>query len=108
MLYDPKWEKPEVKADPFSLGALIAWLETKDPEAEYCFTLSGDCLLAQWARSVDPEATFVECGPSMFAYRVFGQTVDLKAFGRIANPHTPVNGTFGAALERAREAQPSS
>ena len=35
MLYDPKWEKPEVKADPFSLDALIAWLEKQPANGTY-------------------------------------------------------------------------
>lgn len=27
----------EVKADPFTLEALIAWLETKNPKERYCY-----------------------------------------------------------------------
>jgi hypothetical protein len=38
MLYDPKWEKTqETKVDPISIAALIAWMETQNPEQNYNF-----------------------------------------------------------------------
>ncbi|MDE2373620.1 MAG: hypothetical protein KGL96_05280 [Hyphomicrobiales bacterium] len=45
MLYDPKWKR---RLDPFSLASLIAWLEAQDPAAEYCYSNTGECLLARY------------------------------------------------------------
>ena len=45
MLYDPKWEQ---KNDPFSLASLIAWLERQEPLEEYCYSSTGECLLARY------------------------------------------------------------
>lgn len=47
MLWDPKKDK-QVKADPFSLDTLIAWLETKNPDEQYCYMDSGRCLLSRY------------------------------------------------------------
>lgn len=87
MLYDPKWEQ-KTKADPFELGTLIAWLETKAPSGEYEFmNCDGLCLMGQYMTA---------CGVvwSDANYLRFA-----KHFTRIAvgNPRT-----FGGALKRAR------
>jgi hypothetical protein len=52
-----KTEKPEapVKADPFSLDALIAWLRTKPDNEGYCYMSTGECLAAQYHRFVGSE-----------------------------------------------------
>ena len=47
MLYDPKWE---ANKDPFSLAGLIAWLERQDPDRAYCYSSTGECLLARYFR----------------------------------------------------------
>ena len=51
-MFDPKTyvETPKIikPADPFTLEALIAWLETKEPEEMYCYTSNGHCLIAQY------------------------------------------------------------
>ncbi len=54
MLYDPKWEAP-VKADPFSLASLIAWLEMQPVDGQYDYILSHDCVIAQWLRGAGVE-----------------------------------------------------
>jgi hypothetical protein len=47
MLYDPRWEG---WSDPFSLASLIAWLERQDQDAAYCYSSTGECLLARYFR----------------------------------------------------------
>ena len=47
MLYDPKWEG-EVKADPFKIESLVAWLEKQPADEQYCYLSNGECLLAQY------------------------------------------------------------
>lgn len=98
MLYDKRWEKPEVKADPFSLESLIAWLEKQPADKMYCYQDLGHCLLGQYFRS---------CG--FLNVQVGGSEVGLngrdfrlsEAFANIAVEYPR---TFGAALERARKA----
>jgi hypothetical protein len=99
MLYDPKWE---IKNDPFSLDGLIGWLEKQDPHQEYCYSNTGECLLARY---------FTQCGfnkvimaakffyhwpPSGALYEV---TRLPPHFNEIARGKVR---TFGAALARAR------
>jgi hypothetical protein len=98
MLYDPKWE---VTADPFTLESLIAWLEKMPADREYCFYLSGQCLMGQWLKSIDPNVDHKIPGDS-YTYRVLGRLRNFRReFSGIAGirPHT-----FGAALTRARAA----
>ena len=99
MLYDPKWET-EVKADPFSLESLIAWLEKQPVDKVYDFNdCGGGCLLEQYAAAMGiPD----ECGR-------YGKLDDL--FDRGVSPrHRPAIAvqkpwTFGAALARAKAVQ---
>jgi hypothetical protein len=87
MLFEPKWE---VKADPFSLESLIAWLEKMPAEKEYNWA-SANCLLCQY---------LAEKGRNpMREYRLFN--LDLRCDVAQARPWT-----FGAALERARKLLP--
>lgn len=109
MLYDPKWEV-EVKADPLSLGDLIAWLETKPVDGKYCYSKWNDCLLSQWAQSFDPSAytshNDPERFPTGFHYLISGKIVRFgEQFQKIAQPfHAPCGETWSAALDRARKA----
>lgn len=110
MLYDKRWDRTEVKSDPFSLESLIAWMEKQPSDETYCFTNWGGCLLAKWTQSMDPLASPPEKlsreQPTGFHYAVNGQVADLTAFQKIASGTglgSP-NWTFGAALERARAA----
>jgi hypothetical protein len=99
MLYDPKWER---RFDPFLLENLIAWLERQDPLAEYCYSSTGECLLARY---------FAACGFNkvIMAARFFYHFPRPDAAYDIAvlPPHFNdiAKGkvrTFGAALARAR------
>lgn len=109
MLYDKRWDKPEVKADP-SLGDLISWLETRDAKARYPFwECSGLCLLGQYMadRGIDwtgsPDSAGGDWTKSSYrqvAEKIFGSATALRPtpFDVLSNrPHT-----FGGALKRAR------
>lgn len=102
MLFDPKWE---TKADPLSLSSLIAWLELQPGDKTYDADNPRECLLAQWAMSMDPLA---EAAPSRhdpwssFKYTINGRVRDLHAYRNIAVGY-PTHSTFGAALDRARQ-----
>jgi len=99
MLFDPKWQQ---RNDPFSLQSLIAWLELQDPLAEYCYSSTGECLLARYFRErgfnkVIMAADFFYHFPRFDALY---EAVRLPAhFNAIAKGKTR---TFGAALARAR------
>lgn len=98
MLYDPKWEKPEIKADPFSLESLIAWLEKQPASAGYCYQSNGNCLLAKYFHAAGyPNAMLG--GDYVRLHGVRQRTIISEEFQIIPlrEPHT-----FGAALERAR------
>jgi hypothetical protein len=100
MLYDPKWEAP-VKANPFELSTLIAWLKTKEPDEMYCYTEAGSCLLSKYFH----ENGFPKfhCGPTMgHWYRNVGDGRLPKHFNSIARGNgAPRDWTFGKALKRA-------
>lgn len=103
MLFNPKWEQ-ETKADPFTLESLIAWLEKQPANGEYEFISHMKCALAQWLRSIDPEAESSHM-KSSYCYDVDGASHDFESFKDIVGtlPYT-----FGAALERARALQARS
>lgn len=98
MLYDKRWDKTEVKADPFSLEAFIGWLEKQPANKTYEFmNCQGACLLGQYMASVgEPwsDGKYVEIAHSMCrGYKGFDFYIG------VTRPHT-----FGAALDRARKA----
>lgn len=84
----------KVKADPFSLESLAAWLEAQDPEAEYSFwDCDGGCLIGLYGASLGVEWR------EMHAL--------LKNAGRI-HIASEFPRTFGGALERTRTLLPLS
>lgn len=92
MLYDPKWNKPEVKADPFTLESLIAWLEMQPGEKTYNWFDIKDCLACKYL-----EAAGIEEPWGKIVYTtIFGSE---PAYHEIAGTRP---WTFGAALSRAR------
>jgi hypothetical protein len=100
MLYDPKWQ---IRNDPFALASLIAWLERQDPLAEYCYSSTGECLLARYFAARGFNKVIMAAGffyhwprPTA-AYEVTNLT---PHFNDIAKGKVR---TFGAALARARE-----
>lgn len=109
MLYDPNWQKTEVKADPFSLESLIAWLEKQPANGAYDYTECNACMLHRYFTSMgfeDVKVTprYVEHDGDCHA---LPEGFDAIAVG----PHTqlPSRGkaygwTFGNALSRARAA----
>lgn len=99
MLYDPKWEVPKVKADPFTLDDFIAWLEKQPGREKYDFmACNGRCLYGQYATSHgvawrEAGTSILDRGPiADFCTFVYDHIAGLEPY------------TFGAALERAREA----
>lgn len=48
MLYDKRWDKPEVNADPFSVDSLVAWLEKQPAAKVYCYA-DGNAIVPQVA-----------------------------------------------------------
>lgn len=78
----------------FSVPGLIAWLEGQDPETEYEWVSTQNCLAARYLRA----RTGVKQPSTEFSFlKVFGDT---DSYDRIAYslPHT-----YGAALARAKE-----
>ena len=100
MLYDPKWEK---RQDPFSLSSLIMWLEQQDCAGAYCYSSTGECLLARYFRErgfnrVIMAAEFFYHWPRPDA--VYEVTRLPRYFNDVAKGKVR---TYGAALARARE-----
>ena len=92
MLFDPKWEQ-ETRADPFTLRGLIAWLEKKPAETQYCWLRTDRCLVAHYLRDVTGE----RCpGGKWIFSTVLGDGWPYYEIAALA-PHT-----YGAALKRAR------
>ncbi len=90
MLYDPKWEQ-EIKADPFMLSSLIAWLKRQPAHERYKFAnCEGQCLFSQYLRWALGSHRFGDGSYAEFCCHV---------------PQAIAAGwprTFGAALARAR------
>lgn len=100
MLYDPKWDQ-QTKADPFTVAALVAWLETKPATETYdYYDCGGACLYGQYMTHVG--VPWKEARFATYADNRKGDIHEpfrMKVYFPIAvtYPHT-----FGAALERAR------
>ena len=100
MLYDPKWQQ---RSDPFALASLIAWLERQDPLAEYCYSSTGECLLARYFSEQGFTKVIMAAGHFYHFPRseAVYETAPLPPhFNDIAKGKVR---TFGAALARARE-----
>ena len=100
MLYDPRWE---ANNNPFSLVSLIAWLERQDADGTYCYSATGECLLARYFRErgfnrVIMAAEFFYHWPRADA--LYEVTALPRHFNDVAKGKIR---TFGAALLRARE-----
>lgn len=96
MLYDPKWEKTETKADVYSVASLVAWLEKQPPDKSYDWYSVTGCLVCNYLTDAtgnktpwhnDEDKSYKTVFPNGPAYHFVG--------GR--EPWT-----YGAALERAR------
>jgi len=99
MLYDPKWA---LKNEPFSLQSLIGWLEQQNPLEEYCYSSTGECLLARYFTACGFNKVIMAAG---FFYHwprpngLYEMTPLPPHFNDIAKGKVR---TFGAALARAR------
>jgi len=100
MLYDPKWAPVETKRTVFPLAELIAWLELQPPGAEYDFYDIHGCLLCAFLKAHGYEDPAHDIG--FGAETIAGWQLD--DYHRIAGD---MPWTFGAALERARDARSS-
>lgn len=96
MLYDPKW-KPKTKADPFTMQALVAWLEQQPKAKMYDYwDRGGRCLYGQYMAAVGVPWAEAKLNTIHDPYREFRHAVyDIACAGRLRS-------TFGAALNRAR------
>lgn len=101
MLYDKRWEKPEIKADPLTLGSLIAWLETMPAKRKYDYmNCEGGCLYGLymashgigWKESGASDPGRAPPERDRFCLLVYRDVAE------------PSPRTFGAALARARAA----
>ncbi len=102
MLYDPKWES-EVKADPFSLSSLVAWLEKQPADKEYCYVDTGRCLLCQYFSAMGFKQ--VTMTPFDFCHAKGAANLP-DGFDEIAQGNNmDMVRTFGAALARAKAVQ---
>lgn len=107
MLYDPKWEKsqPDLVYKGVSLRGLIAWLETKNPEETYCFLISSNCLVTQYAKAVGLDWQQLRTLPD---YNPRKKSAEGEWLTRIAlaDGHPPIKffwWKFGQALATARK-----
>lgn len=104
MLYDTRWDaKVEQKADPFTLEALVAWLEKQPAEQSYVYDCGGQCMLAQYFITHGYQG--VQVSPEKLYYKG-GQRLLPPHFNDIAIARGTVfpprlwPRTFGTALER--------
>lgn len=100
MLWNPKWKKPETKADPFTLESLIAWLEKQPAHIAYDYTDSSNCLLCQYFRAQGFNVNTLSCG----GFDIKGSRAPDITYPYIFCKVSNAMGseTFGAALNRAR------
>ena len=95
MLYDPRWEPKETKADPeFSgvrLSEFIAWLETKPANEVYDYTQPRHCATGQFLTSRGAEEVCLSLAHP-----------EAQWLDKIVHPMQLEEITFGIALERAR------
>lgn len=88
-----------VAPDPFSLDALIAWLEKQDAAREYDWYSCDNCMIAQYLRSVTDNflsvgaTTWIDTKGRAYTLPDFFSDVGCEGFSR---------STFGRALDRAR------
>lgn len=97
MFFDPTC-KPEVRADPFTLESLIAWLEKQSPHTRYNWhNCDGKCLIAVYGFAMGIDRLDADC-PGID--KIFGEGENSK----YAEVCGTLPFTYGAALDRARAA----
>lgn len=101
MLYNPKWE---IKADPFSLESLIAWLERQPAGGTYDYCDARRCVLCQYFRAVGFPAPIVAMNTVYPNAKLESGIKFPTSFWTVAAGVGDRKWTFGAALKRARAA----
>ncbi len=100
MFLEDKSKSAGVKPDPFTLDSLISWLLTKNPEEQYCWLSTGECLFGQYGRHLGfgkYDGAAYLAALKGFNHRAASGDV-VEPFNGLAmdSPHT-----FGGALNRA-------
>lgn len=94
-----KFAGAEVKTDPFSLEALVAWLRTKDGDTAYCYMDNGECLLGQYFTAKGFRDPNVGSDSFNYGQRPGREEINLPCgWNQIALAYPR---TFAAALARA-------
>lgn len=89
------------KADPFSLEALIAWLEKQPGETTYCLQSLGGCLWAQYTKDNRGTLSYSPVAEYRIGTHRLGMNLDgLNSWQMDIAACTPRS--FSAALARAR------
>lgn len=99
MLYDKRWDK-KITADPFSLEALIAWLEMRPADEVYPFFDIYGCVMCQFRQAQGQATPWLTRGAYTGPFdRGLGEADTVNRYHAVAGT-APF--TFGAALSRAR------
>lgn len=77
---------------PYTLGSLIAWLETRDPAEEYDFNECGDCLIARYSSAQNERLAYHEASDRFTDDAVIAIAL-----------HDYCDWNMGAALSRTRK-----
>lgn len=101
MLYDKRWEKPEIKADPLSLESMIVWLEGMPADDPYDYdNCGGKCLYGLYMAA---HGVAWEKSGACSSFDSGKERADFCAYVYVSvAANSPW--TFGAALTRARAA----
>ncbi len=81
----------------FSVHGLIAWLETQDPETEYNWRKTGDCLGSRYLKARGVQ----DLGAGYRALSSVDVGNEIRGLGSLIFLERPW--TYGAALARAKE-----
>lgn len=95
MLYNKPWDDKVDADNPFTVEAIIAWLETMPPLGRYDWADPQRCLACQYYQSIGIARPWT-VDETLGYIRAFG---DHETYFFIAAKHPH---TFGAALKRAR------
>ncbi len=94
---------PEVKSDPFSIDAVIAWLETKDGATAYDSYCHKSCFICRYASAVSGHAMTFSDAVEFIGKKTLGGQWGVIAYGHIwGQKNTSFDNTFAGALTRAR------
>jgi len=93
---------PTVKDDPFSLDALIAWLETKPADEAYQYCDTGRCLFSQFGEHLGLGAGREAYFAYLLKHGITYETWKCRMTEPFGNVAVESPETFGAALQRAK------